>query len=173
MTVLESHYGVNIVSTPNTLSGSPRIDDTRIGVYHLLHEAQTTDIDAAHNKYPHLTRTQIKAAFRFYENNHELLALEQRRHDDTTRWTQARHITCLCGETFPTPQELTAHIKHDGRYPVPEENAEHAASSHVFNGTINCTCDQTFDTYRGYLDHYDHNAWPPDPEHFIAYITID
>lgn len=173
MTVLETHFGVDIVSTKNTLGGSPRIDGTRIGVYHLRPEAEDKDIEGALNKYPHLTEDQVKAAFRFYENNTTHLALEKRGHDDTERWSRSRKIKCTCGAVFPNPKELTSHIKHDGRYPVPDEDAEHSAGEHVFDGTITCTCNATFNTHREYLEHFDHKAWPPDPEHFIAYITAE
>lgn len=173
MTLLETHYGVDIVSTKNTLGGSPRIEDTRIGVYHLLSEAKNTDVEAALNKYPHLTENQVRAAFRFYEENEEYLALEERRHEDISRWSDARNIKCSCGLIFPNPQELTSHIKQDGRYPVPDEDAEHSAGEHVFAGTITCTCDEQFDTHRAFLDHYDHKAWPPKAEHFIAYVTAE
>lgn len=173
MTVLETHYGIDIVSTKNTLGGSPRIEDTRIGVYHLLPEAENTDVEAALTKYPHLSRPQVQAAFRFYEENQEYLALEKRRHEDLERWANARNIKCKCGITFPNPKELTAHIKQDGRYPVPDEDATHSAGEHVFEGTITCTCDATFETHSDFLEHYDNKAWPPDPEHFIAYVTAE
>lgn len=55
---------MDIVETPGTLSGNPRIDGTRIGVLHILAHLDTgeTPEEIAEESYPHLSVEQVEEA---------------------------------------------------------------------------------------------------------------
>lgn len=173
MTVLASFNDINIVSTSDTLGGSPRIEGTRIGVHHLQNEATDHDFESAQSKYPHLSKSEIRAAFHYYDQNKYDFELLNRHRDDTARWATARHIKCLCESLFATPQEFMDHLEHHDSQPAEEDTPSHGITTRIFPGTITCTCDQTFDTFQDFTNHFDTTAWPPDPDHFIAYIALD
>jgi uncharacterized protein (DUF433 family) len=59
---------IDIVSTPDTIGGAPRLDGHRIAVYHILSHYRTGDSVAdiaGESVYPHLTEAQVRAALHY------------------------------------------------------------------------------------------------------------
>lgn len=75
-----------IVETPGTLSGTPRIDGTRIGVKHVMafYEQGHSPEEIALEVYPHLDEGHVRTAIEWAEANPETLAAVRRR-DEAVR----------------------------------------------------------------------------------------
>ncbi len=66
-----------IVKTPGVLGGRARIAGTRIAVSHVVAMVKEgLTVDEILQEYPHLTREQVEAALRYYEEHREEIDAE-------------------------------------------------------------------------------------------------
>ena len=94
-----------IVSTPNTLSGTPRIDGHRIGVCHILANAREAIVAATKVNFPQLEEAEVNAAIDY--------AIE-RCESAPSREAVRSQIKCDgCGYPVELPNELCEECKED------------------------------------------------------------
>lgn len=159
--VLAEYGGVKIVSSEDTLGGNPRIEETRIGPHHVgpLIDDDRDAVEIAEEVYPHLTPSQVEAAYAYYMDHPEEMEQIRRLKEDVGEIVSAKVYQCECGERFRGTSTYADHVSEvevDG-HSVIETSYEEV----VFE----CDCARQFETADAAISHRSEN-----PEHSLATV---
>lgn len=172
--VLATYDGVDIVATPDTLSGKPRLDGHRIGVHHITSAAEVGDRTAIENvqdTYPHLATAQVEAALQFATDYEDILRTVEKRQEmirmamNLCRQT----IVCTCGDTLYTVESYSDHVDSNERADL--GSRDHKIEEKYYDGTdtVTCTCGDEFDNPFDFVAHI--SRWYESDDHLLDKVV--